>query len=88
MTVTQASILLIRIVSIFLFVDAVIVLTELPAVIFDIFKSQFDYIVSEHEFALAMLLLRLCFYLVGGLCFLIFSRPLGKLFAKGIESIG
>jgi hypothetical protein len=87
MTITQISVLLIRIVSISFFVDAVIVLTELPVTIFSISKSQIDYITAEHEFALAMLLVRLCIYLVAGICFLIFARPLGKLFAKGLENI-
>jgi hypothetical protein len=87
MTITQISVLLIRIVSISFLLDAVIVLTELPVVIFDISKSQVDYIISEHEFSLVMLLVRLFIYLVAGICFLIFARPLGKLFAKGLENI-
>jgi hypothetical protein len=87
MTITQVAILLMRVVSISFFADAVVVFTEVPAVIYDISKSQIDYIVSEHEFALLMILARLFFYLVAGFCFLIFSRPLGRLFAKGLENI-
>jgi hypothetical protein len=87
MTITQTAILLIRVVSISFFADAFIVLSAVPEAIFDIHSSRIDYIISEHEFALIIRLVRSFFYLVTGACFLIFSRPIGKLFAKGLESI-
>jgi hypothetical protein len=87
MTLIQAAVLLIRIASISLFVDAAITITEIPVMISDILKSQIDYITSEREFTLAMLIVRLFLYIVASICFLIFSRPLGKLFVRGLESV-
>jgi hypothetical protein len=85
MTLIQVATLLIRIICISFFLDAVIVLTEIPVMIADILKSQFDYIKSEREFALAMIVVRFFIYVGGGVCLSVFARPLGRLFAKGLD---
>jgi hypothetical protein len=85
MKTTQIAILLMRLFGVYLFFDVMIVLTELPTEIFNIHTSQIDYIVSEHEFVLAMSLVRLIIYTVSAICFLVFARPLTKLFTKGLE---
>ena len=84
MTITQVAILLMRLFGVYLFFDVMIVLTELPTEIFNIHTSQVDYIVSEHEFILAMSLVRLFFYSIAAVCFLVFARPLAKLFTKDL----
>jgi hypothetical protein len=84
MTITQVAILFMRLFGVYLFFDVMIVLTELPTEIFNIHTSQIDYIVSEHEFVLAMSLVRLFIYTVTGICFLVFARPLAKLFTKDL----
>jgi hypothetical protein len=88
MKLIQVAILLIRITSISFFIGAVIILTELPALIFDIWESQYRNITLEREVALMMVLVRLAFYIVGGLSFLIFARPLAELFTKDLDRQG
>jgi hypothetical protein len=85
MTLTQVAVLLIRLISISLFIDAIVILTELPVMIFEIHKSQFENITSERVFALGALLVRLLIYVGAGICFLIFARPLARLFTKGLD---
>jgi hypothetical protein len=85
MTLKQIAALLFRVFGVYLFFDAAVVLTTLPTEIFNIHTSQVDYIVSEHEFLLAMSLVRLFVYSAGGICFLVFARPLAKLFTKGLD---
>jgi hypothetical protein len=84
MTITQVAILLMRLFGVYLFFDVMLVLTELPTEIFAIQKSQIDYITTEHEFVLAMSLVRLFIYAGAGICFLFFARPLAKLFTKDL----
>jgi hypothetical protein len=85
MTLVQVAALLMRLFSVYLFFDATVLLTTLPTEIFNIHTSQVDYIKSEHEFLFAMSLVRLFIYSVGGVCFLVFARPLAKLFTKGLD---
>jgi hypothetical protein len=85
MTLTQTAALLIRVFGAYLFFDVAVVITTLPSEIFNIHTSQVGFIVSEHEFLLAMSLVRLFIYLVGGICSLVFARPLAKLFSKGLD---
>jgi hypothetical protein len=85
MTLKQMAALLIRVFGVYLFFDAAVVITTLPTEIFNIHTSQVDYIVSEHEFLLAISLVRSFVYSAGGICFLVFARPLAKLFTKGLD---
>ncbi len=85
MTLAQVAALLLRVFGVDLFFDAVVVITTLPSEIYNIHTSKVDYIVSEHEFLLAMSLVRLFIYSAGGICFIVFARPLGRLFAKGLD---
>jgi uncharacterized membrane protein len=85
MQITQIAVLLMRLFGVYLFFDVILVLTELPPQIFAIYKSQVDYLVTEHLFVLAMELVRLFVYLTGGICFLFFARPLAQLFTKDLD---
>ena len=85
MLITQIAVLLMRLFGVYLFFDVMLVLTELPTQIFAIHKSQVDYIATEHVFILAMELVRLFIYAVGGFCFLFFARPLARLLTKGLD---
>jgi hypothetical protein len=86
MKITQVAVVLIRIVSITFFVNAVVLVTEMPPLISGISKYQADKMLSEHEFSLLiMVLAKLCIYLVAGICFLIFARPLARLFTKDLD---
>ena len=74
-----------RLFGVYLFFNAAVLLTTLPTEIFNMRTSQVDYIRSEHEFLFVMSLARLFIYSVGGVCFLVFTRPLAKLFTKGLD---
>jgi hypothetical protein len=84
MLILQIAILLMRLFGVYLFFDVMLVLTELPTEIFEIQKSQVDYITSEHEFVLVMSLVRLFICAIAGICFLVFSRPLARLFTRDL----
>ena len=84
MTITQVAILLMRLFGVYLFFDAVVVLTELPSQIYNMTKTQVDYMKPEYELYIAMSLVRLFFYVVLGACLLFFARPLAKLFTRDL----
>jgi len=84
MTITQVAILLMRLFGVYLFFDAVVVLTELPSQIYNMTKTQVDYMKPEYELYIAMSLVRLFIYVVLGACFLFFARPLAKLFTRDL----
>jgi len=88
MTLTQIAVLLIRVFGIYLFFDVAIVLTAIASEIYSIHMSQVDSIISQHEFLLAMSFVRLFIYSAGGTCFLVFARPLAKLFTNGLDRHG
>jgi hypothetical protein len=88
MTIANVAALLARFFGVYLFLDAIIVLTELPTQIINMAASRGSYggyISFERDFFLVMTLARLALYVIGGICFIALSRPLGKLFAKGLE---
>jgi hypothetical protein len=87
MTFIQVAALFFRVFGVGLFFDAAVVITTLPGEIYNIHMSQVDYIVKEHEFLFAMSLVRFFIYFIGGICFLVFARPLAKLFTKGLDQI-
>jgi hypothetical protein len=87
MTPIQVAVLLLRFFSVYLFIDVMVVLTELPPNIYGIFNAQSDYLVTQREIALGLELVRLFVYAGTGIAFLVFSRPLAKLFTKGLENI-
>ncbi len=74
-----------RIFGVYLFFDVMIVLTQLPSEIYNMFKTQVDYMKPEYGFVIVMTLVRLVFYAVAGICFLVFARPLAKLFTIGLD---
>ncbi len=85
MQIAKIAVLLMRLFGIYLFFDVMLVLTELPTEIYNIHKSEIDYITSEHEFILVMSLVRLFIYAGAGICFLFFARPLARLFTKDLD---
>jgi hypothetical protein len=85
MLITQIAVLLMRLFGVYLFFDVMIVLTELPTEIYNMSKTQVDYMKPEYELVIAMALVRLFIYVVAGVCFLVFARPLAKLFTKGLD---
>ena len=87
MTATQLAVLLLRFLSVFLFLDAFIFLTELATHIYGIHKSEFDFITAQRKLALGLAVLRLLVCSGAGIAFLVFTRPLAKLFTKGLESM-
>jgi hypothetical protein len=87
MTPIQFAVLLLRVFSIYLFLDLMVVASGVPADIYGIFNSPTNYITKQRELALAMALGRIVVYGGTGIAFLFFSRPLAKLFTKGIDNV-
>jgi hypothetical protein len=77
--------LLLRYGCIWAFIDGAITLVELPADIYGILNAQADYLVTQREIALAMMLVRFLFYVVPAILFLIFTRPIARFLAKVFE---
>jgi hypothetical protein len=86
MTPTQAAILLMRILSIGFLVDGINILTDLPGDIYGVFRATTDYAASQRELDLVLVLVRLSVCSGVAVAFLLFSRPLAKLFARGLDS--
>jgi hypothetical protein len=74
-----------RLFGVYLFFDVMVVLTELPSSIYNMSNTQVDYMKPAYELVIAMELVRLFIYLVMGICFLFFARPLARLFTKGLD---
>lgn len=70
--------------GVYLFFDVMLVLTELPTEIYNMSKTQVDYMRPEYKLLIAMSLVRLFIYAVLGVCFLFRARPLAKLFTKDL----
>jgi hypothetical protein len=87
MTPIQVAVLLLRFFSVYLFIDVMVVLTELPPYILGLFRPQSDFLVTQRVLVLGLMLVRLCVYAGTGTAFLIFSRPLAKFFTKGLENV-
>ena len=87
MTLKQVGVLLCRLVSIYYFIAATLVLMDIPVIISEAFHSPNEDVASDHEFAAWMLAVRALIYLCAGISFLFFARPLARLFTKGLESI-
>jgi len=73
-----------RFFGLYLFFYVLLGLTYLVNDIFGISKASADY-VTRYELDLALDLLRLSVQAVGGFCFLVFARPLARLFTKGLD---
>ena len=84
---TQAAVLLLRFFSVYLCFDVMAVLTELPPSINGVFHSTDDAITTQRELILGLELVRLFIYAVAAISFMVFSRPLAKVFTKGLESL-
>jgi hypothetical protein len=86
MTPTHFATLLIRFYCVVAFIFAAVVLTEIAYYIYLLaeFPSQFD---PQREFLLAMFIVRFFIYVITAAAFLIFTKPLAALLAKGLNSI-
>ena len=82
----QVAILLMRYFCVWAFVDAAITLVELPADIYGILNAQQDYLVTQREIALAMMLGRFFIYAGSGVVVLIFQRPLARFLTRGFDN--
>jgi len=84
MLITQIAVLMMRLFGLYFFFYVMLGLTSLANDIFDIYKAPADY-VTRYEFDLALNLVRLFMQAVAGFCFLVFARPLARLFTKGLD---
>ncbi|HEV2453889.1 MAG TPA: hypothetical protein VGY98_06485 [Verrucomicrobiae bacterium] len=85
MKITQVAILLMRLFGVYLCFDIVIVLTELPALFYNLFATRVEYMKPGYVLVIVMALVRLIVYSVSSIGFLVFARPLAKLFTKDLE---
>jgi hypothetical protein len=86
MTPTQAAILLMRILSVGFIADSINILTDLPGDIYGVMRATTDYVASQRELDLVLVLVRLSVCSGIAIAFLFFSRPLAKLFTRGLDS--
>jgi hypothetical protein len=84
MTPTKVAVIFLRISGIGWLIDVVVALTALPGDILGMVQ-QTGYLSFQRELSLVMLLVRVCFYLGMAIAFLFFTRPLAKLFTKGLD---
>jgi hypothetical protein len=86
MQITPIAVVLMRLFGVFLFLNVMIVLTELPTQIYTIFQTHVDYMKPVYALAAAMMCVRLFIYTVLGICLLVFARRLAGLFTRGLDS--
>jgi hypothetical protein len=79
---------LLRIFSIWWFVDAVLVLTGFPADIYGMKYYPSGYLSGQRELDLVLQLVKLVVFLGLGITFWVFPLPLAKLLTKGLEHDG
>jgi hypothetical protein len=87
MTPIQAAALFLRLFSVYLCLNIILVLTELPPNIYGIISLRSDYLMHQRVLMLGLELFRVFVYASLAVTFLVFNRPLAKLFAKGLESL-
>jgi len=87
MTPIQFATLLIRFYCIFALVLATAALSEIAYGIYVVITSTQTQYESQREFLLAMYVVRFFIYFGTGIGFLIFTKPLARLLAKGLDSI-
>ena len=86
-TLEQVAAVFLRIFAVGWLWDVPVALTNLPGDIFGMIALQPGYLLSQRELGLAMLLVRIGLYLILGVGFLFFARPLAKLFTKGLQHV-
>ncbi len=87
MTPTHFATLLIRFYCVVAFIFAAVVLTEIAYYSYVLFYFPSSQLESQREFLLAMYILRFFIYIGTAIAFLIFTKPLARLLAKGLEII-
>jgi hypothetical protein len=87
MTSIQVAALLLRLFSVYLCLNIIVVLTELPSSIISLIYSQSDFLIHQRVLGIVLLLFRLGVYVGLAITFLVFNRPVAKLFVKGLESL-
>jgi hypothetical protein len=87
MTSNQFAVLLLRFLSVYLFVDAFIFLTEVPTHIYGVYRSEFDFIIAQRKLALGLAVFRVLVCTGAGIGCLVFNRALAKLFTIGLEGM-
>jgi hypothetical protein len=81
----QVAVLLMRYYCVWAFVDAAITLVEFPADIYGVLNAQTDYLVTQREIALAMMLGRFFIYAGSGAAVLIWQHPLARFLTRGFD---
>ena len=85
MKTTQFAILLIRMFCVFVFMLAASASTEVAYGVFSIIYSPSGQSQTMREFLLAMYVVRVLIYFCTGIIFLLFTKPMAKLFSKDLE---
>ncbi len=86
MNFLQIAVFFIRLAGFSFFVDATINLTYLPEALAAAGNAKGAF-VDLHEFDALMILVRVILLTLVGLVFLVFSKPLSKLFTRGLSSL-
>lgn len=86
MNISQIAVFFIRMAGFTFFVDATINLTYLPEALAAAGNAKGAF-VDLHEFDALMILIRVILLTLVGLVFLVFSKPLSKLFTRGLSNL-
>ncbi len=87
MTLTQLAVLLMRFFSVYLFMGAMVVITEIPGVVFEVIASKNQTYTYGRELVLGMLVVRLMVYFGLAVTFLVAGRPLARFFVRSLDKI-
>lgn len=94
MNARLVAIVMLRILSVWWFVDAFNYLIEVPADVYGIVHYQMAhiqqtdsdrYLATQREMMLGMVLIKAVLFFVLGVVFMGFARPLARFFARGLE---
>ncbi len=66
-------------------IEAIVIVTELPTVIYGVVQTHLHYLSIQQELLVGTLLFRLLVYLGTAIAFLFFSRPLARLFTRDLD---
>ncbi len=83
MLITQIGVVLFRLFGLYFFIYVMIGLTSVVNYSYDIYKAPADYAI-RYEVDLGLELVRLFIEFLAGFFFLVFARPLARLFTKGL----
>ena len=82
----QSAALFLRFLAIYMFILAGIAFTALPTNVLGMIGSS-DYLVKQRELSIVVDFLHIFVYAGAGVAFLLFSKPLAKLIARGLDNM-